>query len=573
MAERQTTRSYVSFADTVLINGTVITVDRSFRIAQAVALSGERIVAVGSDAEVKALVGPQTTVIDLSGKTVVPGFIDTHGHIGLFGLETGCVSLAGAYSLAAIQQRIAVRVRETPSGQWIVTLPVGDPPYFFNVPSVLQEGRFPTRWDLDPISPAHPVYITAPTNRVPNSAILNSVALRLAGVTKDTQQPDGIEIVKNPTTGEPTGELRGAMQPIYNRNPFFIQLAKLIPRPTYEDVRDGICRLAPRFLAGGTTSLLEAHLNSPEELRAYAELQAKGELPLRIFYTFEIDPRKPLDEIAEYLRTISFAAGRGFGSARLKVVGVSIGLDGPHWHGAAVAGEPYLGPTGTMVNPEPLVPWETYVAILEMAARTGLRIHAEAAGRGAISIVLRAMNIIDEKVPIRDQRFVIEHIEFPTTAQIAECRRLGLIPTTATNFIWGKGAEVYQRRLGPEYARQAIPLRAWLDAGVPVSQSTDWGPREALFTVWQSLARKAGLTGEVIGPEQHISREEALRIYTYNGAYALWMEEELGSIEVGKLADLVVLAQNPLICPEDEIRDIAVVATMIDGQIVHGQLS
>jgi predicted amidohydrolase YtcJ len=454
-----------------------------------------------------------------------------------------------------------------------MTLPVGDPPYFFNVPDVLQEKRFPTRWDLDPVSPAHPVYITAPTNRVPNSAVLNSFALRLAGITKDTPQPDGIEVVKDPTTGEPTGELRGAMQPIYNRNPFFMRLAKLIPRPTYEDVRDGIRRLAPGFLAGGTTSLLEAHLNSPEEFRAYAELQAKDELPLRIFYTFEIDPHKPLDQIAEYLRTISFAAGRGFGSAHLKVVGVSIGLDGPHWHGAAVAGEPYLGPTGTMVDPEPLVPWETYVNILDMAARLGLRIHAEAAGRGAIAIVLRAMNAINEKMPIHDQRFVIEHVEFPTIAQIAECRRLGLIPTTATNFIWGKGAEVYQQRLGPEYARQAIPLRAWLDVGVPVCQSTDWGPREALFTVWQSLARKAGLTGEVIGPEQRITREEALRIYTYNGAYALWMEDELGSIEAGKLADLVVLAQNPLTCAEDEIRDIAVVATMIDGQIVHGQLS
>jgi predicted amidohydrolase YtcJ len=317
---------------------------------------------------------------------------------------------------------------------------------------------------------------------------------------------------------------------------------------------------------------LEAHLNSPEELRAYAELQADGELALRIFYTFEVDPQKPADEIAEYLRTVSFAAGRGFGSARLKVVGVSIGLDGPHWHGAAVAEEPYPGPTGTLVSPEPLVPWETYVRILDQAARLGLRIHAEAAGRGSIAIVLRAMNAINEKTPIHDRRFVIEHVEFPTLAQIAECRRLGLIPTTATNFIWGKGAEVYRQRLGPDYARQAIPLRAWLDAGVPVCQSTDWGPREALFTVWQSLARKAGLTGEVIGPEQRITREEALRIYTYNGAHALWMEDELGSIEVGKLADLVVLAQNPLTCAEDEIRDIAVVATVIDGRVVHGEL-
>jgi len=128
---------------------------------------------------------------------------------------------------------------------------------------------------------------------------------------------------------------------------------------------------------------------------------------------------------------------------------------------------------------------------------------------------------------------------------------------------------VYKERLGSAYVNEAIPLRAWLDAGVPVSQSTDWGPREALFTVWQWLARKAGLTCELICPEQRISREEALRIYTINGAHALWMEDELGSIEVGKLADLVVLSRNPLTCPEDEIRDIEVVTTLVDGLTVY----
>jgi predicted amidohydrolase YtcJ len=135
----------------------------------------------------------------LAGRTVVPGFIDTHGHIGLFGLETLAVSLVGARSIPEIQQPIASRARETPPGEWIVTLPVGDPPYFFNVPNILQENRFPNRWDLDPVSPYHPVYITAPTNRVPNSAVLNSQALHLAGITKDTPQPEHIEIVKDLT--------------------------------------------------------------------------------------------------------------------------------------------------------------------------------------------------------------------------------------------------------------------------------------------------------------------------------------------------------------------------------------
>ena len=558
-------------ADTVLLNGTILTVDKAFSRAKAVAMSGGRFMAVGKNAEVKKLIGPDTRVLDLAGRTVVPGFIDTHGHIGLFGLETLAVSLAGTRSIAEIQQRIASRARETPPGQWIVTLPVGDPPYFFNVPNILQENRFPNRWDLDPVSPDHPVYITAPTNRVPNSAVLNSQALHLAGITKDTPQPEHIEIVKAPDSGEPTGELRGTLQPIYNPNPFFVELAKLIPPPTYAHVREGIKRLAPDFLAGGTTTLLEAHLNSPEELRAYAQLQAQGELPLRIFYTYEIDPQQSLETIADYLRTVSFAAGRGFGTEHLKVVGVSIGLDGPYWHGAAVNDAPYTGPFGQPVAPEPLVPWEKYVAILRLAAEFGLRVHAEAAGRGSIEIALRAMREVQALTPIHDQRWVIEHVEFPTQEQIAQCRQLGVIPTTATNFIWGKGAEVYKDRLGPHYAKDAIPLRWWLDAGVPVSQSTDWGPRGALFTLWQSIARQAGLSGEVIGPAQRISREEALRIFTNNGAYALWMEHELGSIEVGKLADCVVLSDNPLTGKRDAIRDIQVELTIVGGNVVHGE--
>lgn len=373
---------------------------------------------------------------------------------------------------------------------------------------------------------------------------------------------------KDPTSGEPTGELHG-MQPIYNPSRFFARFSRILPPLTYEDIRRGIRNLAPAFIANGTTSLLEAHLTSPEELRAYVDLERCGELGLRVFYTFEIDARKPLEEIDQFLRTMSFAAEHGFGTHRVRIAGVSIGLDGPHWHGSAVAGEPYMGPYGKRVDPQPLIPPDTYGAIVKLAAQYGLRIHAEAAGRGSIAIALAAMRDADAMRPIRDLRFILEHVEFPTIDQIAECKRLGIVPTTATNFIWGKGAEVYRERLGTAYAAQAIPLRWWLDAGVQVAQSTDWGPREGLFTLWQSLARQAGLTGEMIGPDQKITREEAIRIFTNHGAYALYMEDELGSIEPGKLADFLVLSGDPLTSSEAAIRDMKVLATVIDGEMVH----
>jgi predicted amidohydrolase YtcJ len=403
---------------------------------------------------------------------------------------------------------------------------------------------------------------------VPNSAIFNSAALSLAGIEADTQTNAPIEIILD-GDGSMTGELRGAMQPLYNPYPFYDRIAMLIPKVTYADRLEGIRALGPQFAAGGTTTLLEAHLTHPEELRAYGELFEQNALPLRIFFTFEIDGNTSLEEIENFLTTLRFAAGDGFGTPRLKVVGISAGLDGPYWHGAAANDNPYPGPFGEIVNPSTLMPAEKYAEIVKLAVHHGFRLHTECAGRASIELTLQTLKDADTRTSIRDKRFVIEHCEFPTKEQIELCADLGVIATTSTNFIWGKGAEVYEQRLGADYAERAIPLRDWLDAGVPVCQSTDWGPRDAMFTLWQSLVRHAGLTGKCIGESQHITRAEAIRIFTINGAFALGMEDEIGSLEVGKCADLVVLSGVVLACPVDDVRDLEVLLTLRDGEIIH----
>lgn len=554
---------------TLFSGGNVITVDRTFSKADSVLVVDGHIAAVGARKDLRSQLPAKGREIDLGGRTLMPGFVDTHGHIALFGLDALKVQLDGAGTKRQILERIAARVRETPAGEWVVSMPIGDAPYFLNANKLRESGEVPTRAELDAISPNHPVYIQAPTNRVPNFAVLNSAAMRAAGITRDTKVSKVSRVVLD-ERGEANGIIEGAVQPLYNADPLYQMVERAAPRAGYAEVRDGIAALAPQFAAGGTTTLLEAHLTDPEELRAYAELLAAGRLPVRIFYTFEIDFTQSIDEIAKFLRTVRFAANGGFGTANLKVVGVSIGLDGPYWHGAACNDASYPGPFGDTVHPGALVPWEHYIQILKLAASMNFRIHAEAAGRGSISIALKAFNEIDAQSPIREKRYVLEHCEFPTVDQIRECARLGVAPTTSTNFIWGKGAEVYKDRLGARYADVAIPMRNWIDGDVPISQSTDWGPREALFTLWQSLARQAGLTGEVIGPSQRITREEAIRCFTYNGAYALKMEHELGSIERGKRADLIVLQGDPLTCPEAQIRGMKVDITMLDGRIVHG---
>ncbi|MFT4585063.1 MAG: putative amidohydrolase YtcJ [Gammaproteobacteria bacterium] len=549
------------------INGQIISVDRSFSLAEALWIDGGVVRAVGSNVEVRAACG-EAKVVDLEGKSITPGFVDTHGHIALFGLDELKVQLGGALSKATIIAKLEAAVLSAPPGQWLITTPIGTAPYFLDFEAIRAAAELPTRTELDQVAPHNPIYIMAPTNRVPNSAILNSAALNLAGITAATQTDAPIEIVLD-VNGEMTGELRGAMQPLYNPYPFYERIADVIPQPSYADRLAGIRALGPQFAAGGTTTLLEAHLTHPEELRAYAELIEEGALPLRVFFTFEIDGSASVPEIEAFLSTLRFAAGGGLGTSQLKVVGISAGLDGPYWHGAAANDAPYPGPFGDIVNPSTLMPPDKYAELVRLAIAHDFRLHTECAGRASIGLALETLKVANVSDSIKDKRFIIEHCEFPTPEHIQLCAELGVIPTTSTNFIWGKGAEVYEQRLGPAYAERAIPLREWLDAGVPVCQSTDWGPRDAMFTLWQSLVRHAGLTGRCIGESQHISREEALRIFTINGAYALGMEHEIGSLEVGKRADLVVLSGDLMNCAVDEIRNIDVLLTLRDGEIIH----
>ena len=546
------------------LNANVITVDKNFSIKSAVWVVDGRIKLVGSNDTIRQHVDANTQIVDLGGKTLMPGFIDTHGHIALFGLDELKTSLTGAHTREEILARIKGAADNASEKSWVMTTPIGTPPYFLDFEEIRRRGELPTREQLDAAAPNNPVYIMAPTNRVPNSAILNSLALKLAGITNDMDTKAPIEIMQD-EQGNATGELRGAMQPLYNPYPFYQKIADVIPETTYDDIKAGIKKLAPEFINGGTTSLLEAHLTHPDELRAYGELLAEGALPLRIFFTFEVEIGASKEELKQFVTAVRFAAGNGFGDARLKVVGLSAGLDGPYWHGAACNDKPYPGPFGETVNPGTLNPAETYREIVELAVANELRLHTECAGRGSIQLAIDTLREINARTPINERRFVLEHVEFPTPEQIGACKELGLIPTTSTNFVWGKGAEVYRERLGKEYADHAIPLREWLDAGVPICQSTDWGPRSAFFTLWQSLKRYAGLTHEVIGEQQHISREEAIKIFTMHGALALKMENDIGSIESGKLADLIIVDKNPLECDEDDIRDISVLATMVGG--------
>lgn len=558
--------------ETILYNGKVITVDQSFSIAQAVAIGGDRLTRVGTDDDLLAIAAKDTKLIDLRGRTVVPGFVDTHPH--MFHKSIGrasSVPLMGLRSIEDIKRAIAARVKESPRGKWIIASPVGDPPYYFNGPGALEEGRWPTRWDLDEVSPYNPVYIKAYHCRVPNTAIVNSFGLRIMGVNKDTPSEEGgVTIVRDPGIGEPNGQLNG-MHFIYNFSPLYRKLISVLPFDTFAETLDGLRAQMRDFNAAGITTIYEGHVMPPSFLLPYKALWENKELTVRVCFAYEIDTAYSLEEINQWAQHMSHASGIGFGDEWLKLCGATISVDGPIWHGCAMMRKPYLSPYGEWTTGgEGLISLEKFKQIALIAAKNNIRLNSCFAGDLAADIALEAYEYAHREIQISGKRWVLQHIEFPSRENIAKCKELGLSVTTSTNFEWGKGAECYVPRLGKAKAAQAIPLRQWLDAGVEVAQSTDYGPFEPMKTLWQSLKRVHGLTGERLAPpSEQITREEAIRIYTMNGAKVLFWEDQLGSIEIGKLADLVVLDKDILSCPLEEIEDAQVLMTIVGGKVVY----
>ncbi|MDH5696107.1 MAG: amidohydrolase [Dehalococcoidia bacterium] len=559
------------YCDLILYNGKIATVDQDFSIAEAVAIGGGKFLEVGRNDKVRALADPETKEVDLKGKTVVPGFIDTHPHVIHAAMgRTTSVPLMGLSSIEAIKKAIAERVEKTAPGKWIITSPVGNPPYYFNPPDILKGKRWPTRWDLDEVSPNNPVYIQAPPMRVPNTSILNSYGLKLMEITKDTlAEQQGVEIVKDPETGEPNGQLHG-MQSIYNFSPVFNKLMSLLPPPMLEDMLNGLRATIKDYNAAGVTTIYEGHYVFSDFLLLCKELWSRKELTMRIYFAYEVDLTKSMDEIQSWMKDMAHATGSGFGDDWLKIGGITVSVDGPIIHGLALMNKPYLDPYGKPTTGMQFVSTDNFKQIALTAARHNLRLNSCFGGDKAADITLEVLEQVDREISIKDRRWVIQHIQFPSQENIDKCKELQLAITTCSNFEWGKGTEVYVGRLGKEMAARAIPLRRWLDAGIPISQSTDVGPYQPMFTLWQSLKRIHGVTGESFaGPDQKITREEAIRMYTINGAGVLFWDDKLGSIEAGKLADLVVLDNDILTCPLDEIKDTKVLMTMVGGQVVY----
>ncbi len=554
----------------VFYNGKVVTVDERFSIAEALAVRDGKFQRVGSNPEIRALSDSNTEEIDLRGRTVFPGFIDTHPHVVHTGMgRASQLPLTGLQSIEDIKRRISEKASNLAPGEWIVTTPVGNPQDYFFLPDTLKEKRWPTRWDLDEAAPRNPVYITAPLVWAPHPAILNSSALKILGISSQTPPEEkGAVIFKDEATGEPNGQID--RMHFWNYGSIFWRLMGVIPKTGFEETLNGLKAAIRDFNACGVTTGYEGHVTTADDFLLYRELWSRNELDMRIYFAYEVDKRKSVSEIEAWMKNLPHATGRGFGDDQLKIAGVTVSIDGPSQLGVAVMKRPYLDPYGKKTQGVQEIETDKLKEICFLAARYNIRMNVEVGGDKATDIALDAYEEVNRKISIRGKRWVLQHIQHPSMDHIRKCKELGVAVTTASNFEYSKGEETYVKRLGGDYCQRAIPFRRWLDTGVLVSQSTDGAHYQPLFTIWNSLRRIDGRTGKsLMTPDKEITREEAVRLYTINGAKVLFWENKLGSIEEGKLADLVVLENDILTCPLDEIRDTRVRMTMVGGKVVH----
>ncbi len=557
-------------ADRVFFNGKIITVDANFTVCSALATCGERLLATGRDSDVLALAGPHTERIDLGGKAVIPGLIDGHAHMDREGLKDVYPSLAGANSIDGILERIAALVRSARPGDWIATMPIGEPPSYWDMPHGLREKRWPTRWDLDQVAPDNPVYIRPIwgfwRHQLPLVSIANSRALAECGIDRNTCAPVESVILEKDSTGEVTG--------VFTEWTYMSIVELTLMRRAggfgHEDRVTALVRSMRVYNAHGTTGVFEEHGVAGEVLAAYRALRNRGPLPVRANLVFSpswnaVDGA-PVDGIVRTWGAV--LGGRGLGDHDLRLAGLYVLLedegDGPRSpaeNRLRASASPYTGWAGFYYDAG--LARDKLKQVLIEAARTAIRCV------GLTPDLLDLYGEVDRVVPIAGKRWVLGHVSILTPEQIARARDLGLVLTTHTNrYIWRTGVKTLEQ-VGAAGENTISPLASLCKAGVRFCLATDNVPVSMFYPIWQSVARQDRASGRVVAPAEKIGREDALRAATIDGAYLTFEEDVKGSLEAGKLADFACLSGDPLRIEEHALKDIVADLVVVGGRTAY----
>jgi predicted amidohydrolase YtcJ len=535
----------VAPAELIIRNAHIVTVDPRFSTAQAAAIRDGRFIAVGTDAEVLKTKGPGTRIIDLHGQTVLPGFNDTHVHLTAGkDLETQ-VDLTDIHSIRDIQAAISARARQVKPGDWII----GTRGWW---EYQLAEGRLPTRADLDAAAPNNPVSIPGP-----HYVIVNSRALQLTGVTRDTPDPQGGQIYKN-ANGEPTGLLMD------NAGRF---VRRFMPRSTPAQQVAGMKRVLALVNSHGITSAGDPQ-GSAEDAALFRGLRDQGALTVRVDFAYDVDPAQPLDKVEAALKALPKPGSDGDGIFRSDEIGET-GLDGAEL--TALLEHDYPGKPGYRGLQK--VPTEQFKRFAALVAKYGYRLRPHAVGDAAIDEALDAFEYANSQAPITGRRWMIDHAFLLGPQHYDRVKRLGLIINSQYMHNYQLGLLILKAWKRP-LADRSEPYREWLRNGIMFAGGSD-GPisyhAEPLLEIYGEVTRGTGWGGK-LGPNQGISRADAIRSVTINGAYTSFEEKAKGSIEAGKYADFVVLSGDILKVPADRIRDLKVRTTVLGGRTVYGSL-
>jgi hypothetical protein len=530
------------FADVVLVNGKIVTLDAENTIAESVAIRDGKIVAVGDTKKIMRMKRESTKVIELRGRIVLPGLIESHVHPPDLGSKlTGVICTTPPNkSIADIISRIREKANQIPKGEWIRGFGYNE--------KKLKENRHPTRWDLDRATLDHPAYLFRTDFHM---GVANSKALELANITRETLDPPGGKVVRNLDTGEPIGLLQEQAQNL---------IRDIVLSYTVEEIKEGIELANEQFLRWGFTTVHCAMTNR-DEFRAYQELHREGKLKIRTCLL--LDGRKPEDLHA----LIKVGPKSDFGNDKLKVIGIKFMCDGSMSGRTAALHETYENEPnnrGMLV-----VTQEELTEQVVKAHKAGLRPCIHAIGDRAVDVALNAIEAALKEKPAKDHRLRIEHCGLPTDQALRRIKKLGVVPISSIGFIYELG-DTHLLGIGEERAKRYYPLKTYLEHGIVSTGNSDCPvcSGDPLQQIFCAVTRQTE-TGQTLGDTQGLSVMDAIRLYTINAAYAGFEEDIKGTIESGKLADFTILSRDILTIAPYEIKDTKAVTTIVGGEIAY----
>ena len=535
-------------ADVLLRNGHVITLGGGNRVVSSMAIRDGRILALGDDDALASCASSRTQLLDLHGRTALPGLIDVHTHAMQWvkGVLRGEIDAGyrAVHSISEVTQAVAHRAATLPRGQWIVGSGWDD--------AKLAEHRYITRRDLDAVSPDHPVYLKHVSGHL---AVANSAALKLANITGDSLNPQG-GVIERDASGDPTGILKDTAMGL---------LSSLLPKdPPDIDVRAAKL-ISEKAAELGLTTIHDIFL-SPSEMRGYQEARRRGWLEVRV----QMSPR--IDSLADAEKLAQMGVHTGFGDDLLKFGAAKMFADGGM--GARTIA---IYPPGVIGEPSNLgvlrwTPAEMQKAHL-LAAEAGWQLETHAIGDRAIDEVLGSYASVIQQLGLKDHRFRIVHAGISTPAVQKRMSELHVLVDGNPAFVYWIGS--WFLKYGPDRVRWSYPAKSYLENGVVEAAGSDVPvtPLSPWWGIWAAVVRRDLQTSQLLAPEERISVEQALALYTRNGAYAGFEEDRKGSLEPGKLADFIVVDRNVLTIPAEELKDVKVLQTFVGGHSVYDSSS